>query len=368
MCSVATASLVLIWSKPKVRAKRRASSLMPLTWADVLSRLGPCSWTSSLNSCRESSDVDICELGNTFIEKDVGSKPAPSESSLCDDFLHWDITESLSLARISFVTLMFASCPPSCTCVELMWWNSAPPFPEFHLSFSKLIKKVLHPLAVLLSTSIIHQIRWCFKFGDQNCSSSTVAPVSPPLCAQHRCLQGPLGTVLKCLVLFQPVPPLLELPFTAHLFPWLLRVSWQAVPVTILNQAALQQLFSHLHKLCYHIINDSSLTWQIPPWQTHTGCYLSLRHLQRVLLIIFFMVFCQPDLSVAPASSSPSFTDRGCFDTLWFFWKYICFSQVCTDLSQLPDCYRKSLRNEFWEVQLIWEHLIHRSNFSVQWL
>lgn len=82
MCSVATASLVLIWSKPKVRANRRASSLMPLTWAEVLSRLGPCSWTSSLNSCRQSSEVDICELGNTFIEIDLGSKPASSESGL----------------------------------------------------------------------------------------------------------------------------------------------------------------------------------------------------------------------------------------------------------------------------------------------
>lgn len=50
LCSVATASLVLIWSNPKVRAKRRASSLMPLTWDEVLSKLGPWSWISSLKS------------------------------------------------------------------------------------------------------------------------------------------------------------------------------------------------------------------------------------------------------------------------------------------------------------------------------
>lgn len=142
-------------------------------------------WTAA-----ESLEVDMCELGNTFIEKDLGSKPAPSENGLCNDFLHWDITESLSLASISSVPLLFASCPPSCTCVELFWWNSAHAFPEFHLLFFQLIK-VLHSHAVLLSTSITHQIRWCFEFGDQNCSSSTVASVPvcpallPPRLSQH---------------------------------------------------------------------------------------------------------------------------------------------------------------------------------------
>lgn len=39
LCSIAMASLVFNWSSPKVKAKRRASSFMPLNVEDDLSKL-----------------------------------------------------------------------------------------------------------------------------------------------------------------------------------------------------------------------------------------------------------------------------------------------------------------------------------------
>lgn len=48
---MAIASLVLSWSRPKVREKRRASSLMPQKAEDERSKLLPSSDTISLNSC-----------------------------------------------------------------------------------------------------------------------------------------------------------------------------------------------------------------------------------------------------------------------------------------------------------------------------
>lgn len=228
MCSVATASLVLIWSKPKVRANRRASSLMPLTWAEVLSRLGPCSWTSSLNSCRQSSEVDICELGNTFIEIDLGSKPASSESGLwlfalrhnripvtCQNF--FCPTAVCQLSPILYLGGYFGGNlhPPPLNSIILPT-HQGPVFPCCSL-------KHLHYSADQVVLWI-----WGSELQLLHCSLSVVF-------AQHCCLQGPPSTVRKCLVLFQPVPSLLAVPFT------LLRVSWQTV--MILDQAALQWLF-----------------------------------------------------------------------------------------------------------------------------
>lgn len=57
LCSMAIASLVLSWSRPKVREKRRASSLMPQKAEDERSKLLPSSETISLNSCNTGEQV-----------------------------------------------------------------------------------------------------------------------------------------------------------------------------------------------------------------------------------------------------------------------------------------------------------------------
>lgn len=51
LCNIAMASLVFSWSSPNVKAKRRASSLIPLKEGDDLSKLYPFSWIISLKSC-----------------------------------------------------------------------------------------------------------------------------------------------------------------------------------------------------------------------------------------------------------------------------------------------------------------------------
>lgn len=50
LCNMAIASLVLSWSRPKVREKRRASSLMPQKAEDERSKPGPRSDSISLNN------------------------------------------------------------------------------------------------------------------------------------------------------------------------------------------------------------------------------------------------------------------------------------------------------------------------------
>lgn len=54
MCSMAMASRVLTWSRPKVREKRRASSLMPQNAEEERSKPWPSSDSISLNSWRGS--------------------------------------------------------------------------------------------------------------------------------------------------------------------------------------------------------------------------------------------------------------------------------------------------------------------------
>lgn len=51
LCNIAMASLVFSWSSPNVKAKRRASSLIPLKDGDDRSKLYPFSWIISLKSC-----------------------------------------------------------------------------------------------------------------------------------------------------------------------------------------------------------------------------------------------------------------------------------------------------------------------------
>lgn len=58
LCNMAMASLVLTWSRPKVREKRRASSLMPQKAEDERSKLGPRSDSISLNSCTQQREKD----------------------------------------------------------------------------------------------------------------------------------------------------------------------------------------------------------------------------------------------------------------------------------------------------------------------
>lgn len=61
LCNIAMASLVLSWSRPKVREKRRASSLMPQKAEDERSKLGPRSDSISLNSCTQHREKDKSE-------------------------------------------------------------------------------------------------------------------------------------------------------------------------------------------------------------------------------------------------------------------------------------------------------------------
>ena len=52
LCSMAMASLVLTWSRPKVSEKRRASSLMPQNEEEERSKPWPSSDSISLKSWR----------------------------------------------------------------------------------------------------------------------------------------------------------------------------------------------------------------------------------------------------------------------------------------------------------------------------
>lgn len=56
LCNMAIASLVLSWSRPKVKEKRRASSLMPQKDEDERSKLGPRSDSISLKSCTKQKE------------------------------------------------------------------------------------------------------------------------------------------------------------------------------------------------------------------------------------------------------------------------------------------------------------------------
>lgn len=104
LCNMAIASLVLSWSRPKVREKRRASSLMPQKDEDERSKLGPRSDSISLKSWTKQK------------EKDVNNRQ--TKPSLMEDtkHCHWPAVSS------EWASLHIGFCQSVSSCSWFPWW------------------------------------------------------------------------------------------------------------------------------------------------------------------------------------------------------------------------------------------------------
>lgn len=110
LCSIAMASLVLTWSRPKVREKRRANSLMPQNAEEERSNPWPSSDSISLNSCQK-QDTKSCFIVWFLRQHPVEKKASVGTLALTcwrlrmRVFAHW----ILSICRVLLIVSLIMS-------------------------------------------------------------------------------------------------------------------------------------------------------------------------------------------------------------------------------------------------------------------
>lgn len=105
LCNMAIASLVLSWSRPKVREKRRASSLMPQKAEDERSKPGPRSDSISLNNY---TNVTPCNTHFVNVYKKMDLVVWNKHTLTCcklrmSVFAHWILSICLVLLIVSLM-------------------------------------------------------------------------------------------------------------------------------------------------------------------------------------------------------------------------------------------------------------------------
>lgn len=104
LCNMAIASLVLSWSRPKVKEKRRASSLMPQKEEDERSKLGPRSDSISLKSCTKQMEKNMNNRQNkTRFDGRRKTSPLTCCKLRMSVFAHWILSICLVLLMVSLI-------------------------------------------------------------------------------------------------------------------------------------------------------------------------------------------------------------------------------------------------------------------------